>query len=699
LQRKANRQKRKLRCFEYKKLKLFKLLLVSFRKHFLTSHPKFEPTPDYTIAVTTAYNDHMKSKKAKVDTSQQLHQSILSDKKPLILSLIVAIVAFGVFANSLKGDFVYDDNRQILMNPLIQNPQLYTKALFSDVWAFKGDGNIAVSNYWRPTFVAWMIINFQLFGTEPFGWHLTNVLLHAFVSLLIFLLLYKLWGADLFSAFAISLIFAVHPVHVESVAWISGAPDLLAAVFLLASFWCVSKKANPKSSDYDLFYFLSVFFYAIAIGSKEIVFLCFLIHYLIFRYFHEKSQVKAIKLTLPFFTISLLYFVIRYQIIGAFSYAPEDSTDLKGAFLTAPTIFLFYLKQIALPVKLCANYSVQPVESLDFSSFFMPLILSAFILLLMALVARKSSLQKIGLMLFLLPLIPAMNASFFPRDNIVHDRYLYLPLLGFLMLILPELKNFVLRFETPAIVGKPERIGVGLLMLITLLLSLKTISYNQVWLDDLSVWEHAVRTDSGSASSWVQYGAELLERNRFEEAEQAYNRAIEIKPSTLALLGRGRSLIGQKKFDSAVEDLKKIIEKPTDELDLYQLFQSYEAIAIAYTEKGEPEKALEVLLQARKRLPIYYASLTVKTAIVLYQLNRKQEVLQELETVKERAKRELMPESKSVFFRLGLLYAEMGRKTEARANLQEFLRFSTSFKNKVTVREREIALEYLNKLK
>ncbi|MFN3330784.1 MAG: tetratricopeptide repeat protein, partial [Pyrinomonadaceae bacterium] len=350
-------------------------------------------------------------------------------------------------------------------------------------------------------------------------------------------------------------------------------------------------------------------------------------------------------------------------------------------------------------VKLCANYSVQPVESLDFSSFFMPLILSAFILLLMALVARKSSLQKIGLMLFLLPLIPAMNASFFPRDNIVHDRYLYLPLLGFLMLILPELKNFVLRFETPAIVGKPERIGVGLLMLITLLLSLKTISYNQVWLDDLSVWEHAVRTDSGSASSWVQYGAELLERNRFEEAEQAYNRAIEIKPSTLALLGRGRSLIGQKKFDSAVEDLKKIIEKPTDELDLYQLFQSYEAIAIAYTEKGEPEKALEVLLQARKRLPIYYASLTVKTAIVLYQLNRKQEVLQELETVKERAKRELMPESKSVFFRLGLLYAEMGRKTEARANLQEFLRFSTSFKNKVTVREREIALEYLNKLK
>ena len=85
----------------------------------------------------------------------------------LIHLFILALVTFGVFANTLDGDFVYDDRRQILMNPLIQDPGLYGKALVSDVWAFKADGNTVTSNYWRPTYTAWSIINFRFFGVRP----------------------------------------------------------------------------------------------------------------------------------------------------------------------------------------------------------------------------------------------------------------------------------------------------------------------------------------------------------------------------------------------------------------------------------------------------------------------------------------------------------------------------------------------------
>src|SRR5690348_14352520 len=91
---------------------------------------------------------------------------------------LIGLIAFVAFARSLGGEFVYDDNRQILMNPLIQQPQLYSKALTSDVWAFKGDGTVSASNYYRPVFVSWLIVNFALFGANPFGWHLLNVLLH-----------------------------------------------------------------------------------------------------------------------------------------------------------------------------------------------------------------------------------------------------------------------------------------------------------------------------------------------------------------------------------------------------------------------------------------------------------------------------------------------------------------------------------------
>jgi protein O-mannosyl-transferase len=98
--------------------------------------------------------------------------------------LIIIAVCILVFANSLYGDFVYDDLRQILRNPLIQDNSLIWKALTSDVWAFKGDGSIAASNYWRPTFTAFNIVCFRLFGANPFGWHLINIFLHAGVCIL-----------------------------------------------------------------------------------------------------------------------------------------------------------------------------------------------------------------------------------------------------------------------------------------------------------------------------------------------------------------------------------------------------------------------------------------------------------------------------------------------------------------------------------
>ena len=85
-------------------------------------------------------------------------------RKELLFLLPIIFITFLVFANSLNGEFVYDDARQIVRNPLIQDSTLYGKALVSDVWAFKGDGTIAASNYWRPTFTAFHILNFQLFG-------------------------------------------------------------------------------------------------------------------------------------------------------------------------------------------------------------------------------------------------------------------------------------------------------------------------------------------------------------------------------------------------------------------------------------------------------------------------------------------------------------------------------------------------------
>src|SRR5438552_1382270 len=109
-----------------------------------------------------------------------------SDIKWLV---VVAMVCFVMFANGVGGEFVYDDNRQIVRNTLIQNSDFIWKALTSDVWAFKGGGTEAASNYWRPTFTAWHILNFRLFGMNPVGWHIANIVVHSSVCVLAFSLL------------------------------------------------------------------------------------------------------------------------------------------------------------------------------------------------------------------------------------------------------------------------------------------------------------------------------------------------------------------------------------------------------------------------------------------------------------------------------------------------------------------------------
>ena len=152
----------------------------------------------------------------------------------LVLSIALVLVVLA-YANAIHGQFVYDDQRQILRNPLIQQPALLGKALTSDVWAFSGAEGKAWSNYWRPAFVAWLSLHYALFGTDPTGWHVTNIALHFLATALGFFVLRALGARPAVCAVA-TWLFAVSPVHVESVTWISGSPDPMAASLLFAAF-------------------------------------------------------------------------------------------------------------------------------------------------------------------------------------------------------------------------------------------------------------------------------------------------------------------------------------------------------------------------------------------------------------------------------------------------------------------------------
>jgi tetratricopeptide (TPR) repeat protein len=610
---------------------------------------------------------------------------------------MLLIVAFAIFANTLSGNFVYDDTRQITTNPLIQENELAGKALVSDVWAFKGDGTVTMSNYWRPAFTGWCIAGWRLFGSDPFGWHLMNILLNGIVSVLAFQLLRRL-GAAPNLAFCIALIFTVHPVHTESVAWISGSPDILFAAFVLGSFLLALSSIDGKErSKFRLA--AAAVLYALALGSKEVAIACLPLYFILFAGAGAKKRSsgneRAFYRTLPFALIAAAFFFGRWKILGTVSRPAEDAAGTVSALMSVPEIFVFYIKQIILPFGLGPNYPVRAVEIPGLVNFWIPIAVTLAVVFVLYLLAKKSRLQMFGVGLFLLGLLPVFNVTAFVPEQLVHDRYLYLPLLGFLMVVVPFFYEIIER----RLAEKGEGVLVYAAVAISAALAFQTFTYNKVWASDLGLWQRAVEVDSQSSFNWSQLGSELETRGRTNDSMQAFTRSLQIKETPAALIGRARGSISKNDLDGAQADLLKAMAIPLEKINAYTLYQAYEASAIALQGQGRLTQAEQILRTARGRLPIFAAALTEKLGIVLYLQGRKDEALSELDGAKDQARREMLPASKSVFFRLGLLYAERGKNELARQYLAEYLRSTRSFSEPVTLEQRQQAQQELQRVK
>lgn len=611
-------------------------------------------------------------------------------------AVVIAAAAFSVFLPALGGDFVYDDKRQVVRNLLIQEPALYWKALSSDVWAFKGDGRVAASNYWRPTFTAWSILNFRFFGAEPFGWHFTNLLLHALVSVLCFFLLLR-WRFSLTAAFASALLFAVHPIHTESVAWIAGSPDLLLSAFLLGA---LLASADFFESGKWVPLAIALVFYSLALGSKEIAMVCFPLFGLAFLSEQTKEGTRnaireAVYFSIPFFGLAVAFFFLRWFVLGEIHRAVAGAPSIWEAILSVPAVFDFYIVEAISPVGLTINHSLRPVTDPGMYYFVIPVLVDVSIFAIFWRFRKwcPSPWPAIGIVI--LPLLPVLNVAAFHREQIVHDRYLYLPLLGLLALLVPAGETLFRRLFQP----RSAPVFIAVVLVIVLILGFRSFSYSEVWTSEISLWEHAVAVDPESSTNLAQYGAALESAKRYPEAAKTFKRSIEIEPSARGYLGWGRAELALGKYEEATEALQKVIGKTDFRVDEYTLYQAYEALAVAYVSEGKSDEARSALEEASQKLPLYRAAIASKLAVVLYQQGKKDEALKVLEAVRKKAGTELLPESKSAIFRLGSLYAEMGKRDAAVSALGEYLRLTAGLQDENTRADRKRAEAALLKLR
>jgi tetratricopeptide (TPR) repeat protein len=305
-------------------------------------------------------------------------------------------------------------------------------------------------------------------------------------------------------------------------------------------------------------------------------------------------------------------------------------------------------------------------------NFIIPLVVTLVAGWWMIRTAGRSKTARIGLALFLIPLLPAMNIAAFHPEQLVHDRYLYVPLLGFLILTVPALASLLLRV-TGERMSRPSLLVFIFAVIAAVPLAAQTVRYNRAWSSNLALWEWGVQSDPNSAFNYQQYGVHLHEAKRLEEAVGAFNRSIEINPMQSTYVARGTTLIDQKKFPEAERDLHEVTSKQITEVSPYTMYQAYEGLAVSFTQQRKLIEAVGSIAKARGRLPQYTAALTEKLAVILYQDGQKDEALNQLNAVRAQGRTETLPEAKLIFFRLGLLNAELGHPQDARDAFQEFL--------------------------
>lgn len=481
------------------------------------------------------------------------------DKRTWLLGALACGLSALLYASSLRFDFVYDDRNQIVLNPLIRSWHNLGWLFKTDVWAFWNP--LYVGNYWRPLFMVWLLLNHSLFGLSPAGWHALAVLTHAVATWFVFQLAVELSDDSLLALFA-ALIFAVHPSHIETVAWISGTTDSLMADFLLPSLICFVRGWKAATRKWA-WYAGSSLLFACALLVKEpaVIFVPLVV---VFAVLYSrpgwKTRIKEAALAVtPLLLVSAIYMTCRGAVLQGVGH-DNLKMGLGDVLLSAPSLLWFYIKHLVWPVGLGLYYEIPPVQSPGLMKFWFPLFacLSVFIALVALCWLKRDRLCALGVAFLFLPILPVLYIPALPVDDFAHDRYLYLSSIGLALIVASLLR--MLRWDAKRILGVPA-FQFATVAVLVIALCASTASQQIYWASDVLLFRHAVDVAPGSANAFNNLGVALTTHGRMKEAMFAFEQVIKRNPkSYVALYNLGLGSFLNGKYPEAEDYLSRAVK-------------------------------------------------------------------------------------------------------------------------------------------
>ncbi len=438
---------------------------------------------------------------------------------------IIIILVFGINFNTLFNDFVYDDNFEVLQNHWIRDIKYVPEIFSSSSWEFMGRD----SNYYRPLIHLVRMMNYHIFGLKPWGFHLVNIIFHAGISVLVFLISRELVGRDEKSffnpPFVAAALFAAHPVHTEEVAWVASVAGLTFAFLYFLSFYLYMMSTMEGGLRSGVKYYLSAAVFFLAALSKEIALTLPAVIILYEYLFNRSRPLTCLKRCLPYLAAAGIYFILRWRVLGGF--APvRGHKELSDYiyFINVFPLFADYLKKLVIPLDLNAYYVFHPVMSIFEPQAGISIAVTLGYIFCLYISFKKNGTVFFALSFMVVTLLPAL---YIPAlgTNVFAERYLYLPSFGFVMLaslLIAWIRKEKPEWAVAAITG---------FFVLTGLYSAGTISRNKVWNNDYSLWEDTVRKSPDGSEPHNSFGWACYKKGLTDEAIEHFYIALEINPA------------------------------------------------------------------------------------------------------------------------------------------------------------------------
>jgi tetratricopeptide (TPR) repeat protein len=510
----------------------------------------------------------------------------------LIVSVLLAAAVLAVYAPVVKYDFIALDDGQYVKD----NENIYHGFSWSGIgWTF----DHVVSGNWHPMTMLSHMADCQVYGLSPGGQHFTNVLLHIANTVLLFWLLLAMIEAPkseaslngterkkqspksetpsstagLWPCALTAALFGLHPLHVESVAWISERKDVLSGFFGLLTLLCYVnyvKSIRLRAAGYKVCYVLGLLAFTLGLMSKSMLvtlpFVMLLLDFWPLQRFSRTGYQRLIIEKIPYLLLATLFCIITFVVqksagaVVAVKYFP-----IQARLGNAMVSYAHYLEKTFWPDSLAMLYPYQhwtAGETIGSTALFIgPSLLAIW-------AARRTPYIFVGWFWFVGMLVPVIGIVQVGLQAMA-DHYTYLPLIGIFIVLAWGLADLGSGAMAGTARGKPQLIGRPLLasgtLLIVALLSVASAFQVRYWQNSETLFTHAVRVTGHNTVAHYILGALADSQGRTEDAATQFNEAIEDDPGNVkARCGLAYILCNEGKLDEAAQQYAAALEVSPD---------------------------------------------------------------------------------------------------------------------------------------